>query len=289
MPHRSLRTAPRAALTALGLLVLGASSGFAWGYCGTTGYRSMGYGFTPGFRTYTPAAAYWGYDTYWPAYSYMDEGLTDEDLYAGSKQKGDRMMGRGQFSGATREYRNAFRRASRAWGADSKQANTAKALLAKAQESFQKYGDARPGKDYGRAKRKGDRAFDRGDYARAIAQYEDALKRAHTDEQAQEAVGLLVRAKAARDGRPALAAGAPAVPSQDAVQRLKQAGDLAMARGDFRSAVASYASALTRSIKLHGADSASTRTITQALTRAQEHLAGGGARPARYAAHGVAE
>jgi tetratricopeptide (TPR) repeat protein len=231
--------------------------GHSYGYTYNTGYgfSQPYFGQSVHYSTFTPAYAMGGY-----------EQLTDEDMYLGSKRKGDRNMKRGLFSVATREYRNALKRASQFWGAKSTQAKEARSLLTQAQNSFQKYGDARPNQGYDRAKSKGDRFFDRGNFQRALAQYQDALKRAHTDEQAQQAVAMVVRAKDAITG----------VPAQRRQETLDQRarGDEAMQSGDYQQALGFYASALTRSIKLNGADSRETMALTKMITRAQEGLTG---------------
>lgn len=233
------------------------------------GHYSYGYSYSPGFGYSQPylGPAVVQYSTFAPAYmSPGYETLSDEDMYLGSKRKGDRLMKRGQFSAATREYRNAVNRATKFWGARSQQAKESGTLLAKAQQSFQKYGDAARNQDFGRAKSKGDRYFDRGDFRRALAQYEDALKRAHTDEQAQSAVAMVVRAKEALEG--------PTSTKMDENRDLRVRGDEAMEAGNYQQALGFYASALTRSIKVHGADSAQTQALTRSITRAQEGLTG---------------
>lgn len=246
-------------------LVALVSSLFAPATAQAFGHR-YGYGYGYGFsQPYFAQSVH--YSTYWP--SYMGAGyepLSDEDMYLGSKRKGDRNMQRGQFSTATREYRNALQRATKFWGAKSKQAKQAQALLARAQDSYQKYGDARRGANFGRARDKGDRYFDRGNYKRALAQYQDALKRAHTDEQAQQAVALVVRAKNALAGKP--------TQRHQITLDKKTRGDQALESGDFQQALGFYASALTRSIKLHGAESRQTRELTKLITKAQEGMVG---------------
>jgi tetratricopeptide (TPR) repeat protein len=237
--------------------------------------EAFGYGYSSGYgngfaRPFFSQSVY--YSTMYPSYmgtGYVGAGyeqLSDEDMYLGSKRKGDRMMKRGQFSGATREYRNALKRATKFWGKRSKQAKEANLLLARAQDSFQQYGNARNSKRFLRAKSKGDRFFDRGNYKRALAQYQDALKRAHTDDQAQEMAALVVRAKDALTGAPAR--------RRRETQDKRARGDEAMDKGNYQQALGFYASALTRTIKLHGADSQKTQELTRLITRAQEGMSG---------------
>lgn len=235
-------------------------------YRGGFGYRGTYFGgATYHSASYIPAfgAAY--YPTFYPA----APELSDEDKYEGSKQKGDRMMGRSQFSKAAAEYANAKRRARRAWGAKSRQAKEAERLRRQARDLFARYGNAPRGMDYSRAKEKGDAAFDRGKYDRAIRQYEDALKKAFTKEQAKEASALVVRARDYKAGRRRPSA------TRRTPQTLIQRGDVAMASGRFGQAIENYATALSSAIREHGAGSAQVRQLTDKLTRAQRRAQGG--------------
>lgn len=268
MPTRTKRSksAPRArscVLAAIGVLGLAsAAQAFCRGGAGFNGFYG-GAGFVNGAGFWNqPVVAAPFHPAYYPTVGYE---LTDEELYAGAKSKGDRNMKRNQFSAAMREYANARNRAARAWGEDSAQAKRARASHAEAERLFLKYGDAKRGKDYSRAKKKGDRFLGRGDYDRAIRQYEDALARAHTDAQAKEASALLVQAQDLKSGRRTrrgrTLGGAPAA-----------LGEAAMRNGRFAEAVDHFAAALTDAIRRTGAGSGQVRRLTRRLTAAQRAL-----------------
>lgn len=247
----------------------------AFGY----GYTQVRYGVGPGFG-YNPVFTRAYYDVAsWPGGYQGYEAMSDEDLYLGSRRKGDRYMARNQYSRATREYREALRRAERYFGRESSQSREATRLLAEAQGAFQRYGDARQAGAYQRARARGDRLLDRGEFGRAAAQYQDALAHAHTDAQAQEMVALLVQARGAGSAR-----GGPA--RVRGIDDYRGRGDDAMQVGDYKAALGFYASALTRTSKVHGPESRQTRELSRLLTRAQEALAGAPTGPApglRYA------
>ena len=236
-------------------------------------YRGGGFGYR---GNYFGGATYYS-GTYWPSYggafypTYYPAApeLSDEDKYLGSKEKGDRLMGRSQFSQAATEYANAKRRAERAWGAKSRQAKAADKLRRQARDLFARYGNAPRGLDYGRAKEKGDSYFDKGKYARAIRQYEDALQKSFTKEQAKEASALLVKARDYKAGRrrPQRVTRRP--------QTLVVRGDRAMIRGQFGEAVENYAAALSGAIREHGAGSPEVKQLTDKLTLAQRRAQGG--------------
>ena len=97
---------------------------------------------------------------------------------------------------------------------------------------------------YQGAKQKGDRAADRGDWPKAIAQYRDAQGRAtrfwgQDSRQAQEATALLQRAETK------FRVGADAAPGGSFREAMGRA-DRAMVRGDWRRAEAGYRKAVLR-------------------------------------------
>ncbi len=230
--------------------------------------RRYGGGFGYGYVNPYPVGGYYPFGApayvdplYWPPGQGAGYSLTDEDRYLGSKRKGDRSMRRNRYSEAAREYRNAYHRATTAWGEESRQAQEAQRLAQVAQEKLERYGDAQAGRDYISAKRKGDRFFARRDFDRAAAQYKDALDRAHTPKQATEASALLVKAQNAKAG---FRTSSPAISWRE----LEAQGDQAVQAGQYEHASEFYAEALILAKRTGNAQSR-VAGITVKLTRSQ--------------------
>jgi hypothetical protein len=117
--------------------------------------------------------------------------LSNEERYLGAKHKGDRAAERGNWKQAATQYQDAWDRATHFWGEGSRQAQEAVAALRRARFKSRLRGKITARGDFQTTLRRGHRARRRGDGEAAARAYREALRRARTSAQGEEAAEWL--------------------------------------------------------------------------------------------------